>query len=144
MFRLLERNPVSPKNSRHPARATANEAALIKRDGPVGESAVGTVETTTVHTLFGRPVTSAEQRNATPFGVAFSAFGEFTGADRRFRGQSDRKWTCQPGCFAVVSELPIKRLTRATRMRAEQARRQARKLRRPDQSLPGCTRRKLP
>jgi hypothetical protein len=58
MYRLLEKFPDSPKNSRPPARATANEAAL-KRDEPVGKSAVGAVETTTVHTIFGRPVTSA-------------------------------------------------------------------------------------
>jgi hypothetical protein len=58
MYRLLEEIPDSPKNSRLPARATANEAAL-KRDDPAGKSVVGTVETTIVHTIFGRPVTSA-------------------------------------------------------------------------------------
>jgi hypothetical protein len=36
MYRLLDLNPVSPENSRYPARATANEAAL-KRDEPAGE-----------------------------------------------------------------------------------------------------------
>jgi hypothetical protein len=36
MNRLLEKNPASPKKSRHPARATANEAAL-KRDEPAGK-----------------------------------------------------------------------------------------------------------
>jgi hypothetical protein len=33
-----------PKNSRHPARASANEAALIKRENRPGKPAVGTVE----------------------------------------------------------------------------------------------------
>ena len=33
--------------------------------------------------------------------------------------------TCQPQGFLVLSELPIKRLTRATRFRGEQARRRA-------------------
>jgi hypothetical protein len=64
MYRLLEDISDSPKNSRLPARATANEAAL-KRDEPAGKSVVGTVETTTVHTIFGRPVTSAGHQ--TPF-----------------------------------------------------------------------------
>jgi hypothetical protein len=36
MYRLLERSPASPDNSRHPARETANVAAL-KRDEPVGK-----------------------------------------------------------------------------------------------------------
>jgi hypothetical protein len=58
MYRLLGKNPASPKNSMRPARATTNEAAL-KRDKPAGELVAGTVETATVHTVFGRPVTSA-------------------------------------------------------------------------------------
>jgi hypothetical protein len=33
MNRLLERSPASPKKSRHPARATANEAALKRETG---------------------------------------------------------------------------------------------------------------
>jgi hypothetical protein len=70
MCRLLERNPASPKNSRNPARATANEAAL-KRDEPVGKTAVGTVGKATVHKRLWRPVTSAGQQNAAPFGAAF-------------------------------------------------------------------------
>jgi hypothetical protein len=37
MYRLLGETPGSHKNSRHPARATANEAAL-KRDKPAGEA----------------------------------------------------------------------------------------------------------
>ena len=36
MYRLLERSPASPENSRRPTRATAKEAAL-KRDEPVGK-----------------------------------------------------------------------------------------------------------
>ena len=34
---------------------------------------------------------------------------------RRFRRQGAKECTCQRGCFAVVSDLPIKRLTQATR-----------------------------
>jgi hypothetical protein len=67
---------------------------------------------------FGRPVTSAGQRNATPrSGV--SCFGN------RFRpgtSSGDKvpiKYTCQPRRLAVVSDLPIKRLTRATRRAIE-------------------------
>jgi hypothetical protein len=45
------------------------------------------------------------------------------------------EYTCQPGRFAVVSELPIKRLTRATPGGVEQARRRARKLRRSVQFI---------
>jgi len=47
MYRLLERNPASPKNSRHPASASANEAALEKRETGRKQSAAGAVETTT-------------------------------------------------------------------------------------------------
>ena len=133
MYRLLEKSPASPKNSRPPARATANEAAL-KRDEPAREPVAGTAETTTVHNVFGRPVTSAGQQDAAPFGAAFVRLAEYCGFTAALFGNRNRRprtpdppvipnATCQPGYFAVVSELPIKRLTRATRTRAEQARR---------------------
>jgi hypothetical protein len=70
MYRLPDKSPDSPKNSRRPARATANEAG-----NRPGQSAVGTVETTTVHSRFGRPVTGAGQQNATPFWSGVLAFG---------------------------------------------------------------------
>ena len=76
MYRLLEKIPDSPNHSRPPARATANEAAL-KRDEPAGKSAVGAMETTTAHTIFGRPVTSAGHQ--TPLRKEWRLFvlGEF-------------------------------------------------------------------
>ena len=58
MYRLLERIPDSPKNSR-PRQEQPPTKRALKRDEPVGKSAVGAVETTTAHTIFGRPVTSA-------------------------------------------------------------------------------------
>jgi len=89
MYRLLERCPASPENSRNPARATANEAAL-KRDEPAGKTAVGTVSKATVHKRFGRPVTSAGQQNAAPFGAAFLRPGRLRDdremSTRRFHG----------------------------------------------------------
>jgi len=96
MYRLLGRTPASPKKSRRPARATANEAAL-KRDEPAREPVAGTAETTTVHTVFGRPVTSAGQRNAAPFGAAFCAFGGIVRFSSRFFSETAtvgrRLWT---------------------------------------------------
>jgi hypothetical protein len=65
MYRELESNLASPKNSRHPARATANEAALKMRDYRPGKSAAGTVRTNTVRKLLGRPVASTGDQNAT-------------------------------------------------------------------------------
>src|ERR1035437_3558745 len=50
-----------------------------------GKSVVGTVETTAVHTMLGRPVTSAGQRNATPIGVAFLAFAPCRSTQRVYR-----------------------------------------------------------
>jgi hypothetical protein len=79
-------------------------------------------------------VTSAGQQDAAPFGAAFVRLAEYCGFTAALFGNRNRRprtpdppvipnATCQPGYFAVVSELPIKRLTRATRTRAEQARR---------------------
>ena len=70
MYRLLERIPASPKKSR-----TRQEPPPKKRPrkGETGrnEPAEGAVDITTVLTRFGRPVTSAGQRNATLIRVAF-------------------------------------------------------------------------
>ncbi len=60
-------------------------------------------------------MTSAGQRNATPLGVAFLAFGRPT--NMLFPGMGTpvpAKVTCQLWQFTVVSEMPIKRLMRAT------------------------------
>jgi hypothetical protein len=75
MYRLLEKIPDSPNHSRFPARATANEATL-KRDEPAGKPAVGAVETTTVHTIFGRPVTSAGHQTPLLSEWRLCVFGE--------------------------------------------------------------------
>ena len=64
MNRLLGRRPASPKKSRHPARATANEAALKRGRTGRGKSEVGTVKIATVHKQFGRPV--PKQYSETP------------------------------------------------------------------------------
>jgi hypothetical protein len=96
------KNSDQPKEEQTPARATANEAAL-KRDYRSGMSVVGTVEITTGHNVW----EASDQRRisgAPLYGVAFLAFGRFAA-----------EVTCQRAVFAVVSDLPIKRLTRATR-----------------------------
>jgi hypothetical protein len=75
MYRLLEETPASPKNSRHPARATANEAAL-KREKPAGEVCKWHGgENHRPDPLAGRPVTSREMRNAAPKRAAFVRLG---------------------------------------------------------------------
>jgi hypothetical protein len=63
-----------PTGEQTPARATANEAAL-KREYRSGVSVVRTVEIATVHRLFGRPVTSAEDVKRHSARVALLAFG---------------------------------------------------------------------
>jgi hypothetical protein len=52
MYRLPRRKG-QLKNSRYPARATANEAALKKRDTRPGKSAVGKAEEPAGHNLLG-------------------------------------------------------------------------------------------
>src|ERR1035437_9142916 len=80
-----------PKEEQTPARATANEAAL-KRDNRSGMSVVGTVETTTGHRLFGRPVTSAGIAKRPSLRVAFLAFGPPVGdGAHRGRNPANRK-----------------------------------------------------
>jgi hypothetical protein len=69
----------------------------------------------TVRTMFGGASDRRRTANATLLRVAFVHFEGFLSAKRPIRDQMTRKFTCQPGRFAVVSELPIKRLTRTTR-----------------------------
>jgi hypothetical protein len=65
------RIPASPKKSRSPARAIANEAALKK--GMTGREVCSRYgERTTVHTILGRPVTGAGERNATLWSGVFA------------------------------------------------------------------------
>jgi hypothetical protein len=68
------KNPGQPKEQQDPARASANDAALKKGNRPE-EPAEGAVDITTVLIRFGRPVTSAGQRNATLLRVAFRVSG---------------------------------------------------------------------
>ena len=48
MNQVLGSNQASPKKNGHPARATAKDAALKKRENRPGKSVRGTVESTTV------------------------------------------------------------------------------------------------
>jgi hypothetical protein len=70
------------------------------------------VETTTVHHIFGRPVTSAGQQKRHPFRSGVLCVWPL-GED--CPSLESTKYTCQPLRFTVVSDLPIKRLMRATR-----------------------------
>jgi hypothetical protein len=78
MYRLLERIPASPKNSRIRQEPPPTKRTLKRDNRPEGP-AIGTVDITTVLSRFGRPVTSAGQRNATPIGVAFRTSGVNSG-----------------------------------------------------------------
>jgi len=114
MYPAAGENPGQPKEQQDPARATANVAAPQKGK-PAGSTCGRIGGGNRRPHILGRPVTSAGQRNATPIGVAFRASGPFwTEAARIYRGVYS-KYTCQPWLLAVVSNLPNKRLTRATR-----------------------------
>jgi hypothetical protein len=64
MYRLLEKIPASPKHSRIRQEPPPTKRSL-KRGNRPEEPAEGAVDITTVLIRFGRPVTSAGQRNAT-------------------------------------------------------------------------------
>jgi hypothetical protein len=86
----------------------------------LGDSAKGTVEITTGHTFSWEASDQHMKPGATPFGVAFALYRLVSNRACRFLGNGMRVNlrngnTCQPRRLAVVSELPIKRLTRATR-----------------------------
>jgi hypothetical protein len=67
------KNPGQPNEQQDPARATAKVAAPQKGK-PAGKTCRRRDGSNHRPQLLGRPVTSAGQRNATPIGVAFSAF----------------------------------------------------------------------
>jgi hypothetical protein len=114
MYRLLESIPASPVNSRIRQEPTAKEADPQK-GRPAGKTCRRRGGNNHRPQPFGRPVTSAGQRNATPVGVAFRSFGaELLVGRMGTPGRLPEIGTCQPGRFYVVSDLPIKRLTRAT------------------------------
>ena len=70
MYRLLEKIPASPKNSRTRQEPPPKQRPLKWGNRP-GGPAEGAADRTAVLTQLGRPVTSAGQQNATPQGVAF-------------------------------------------------------------------------
>jgi hypothetical protein len=74
MYRLLEKIPASPKHSRIRQEPPPTKRSL-KRGNRPEEPAEGAVDITTVLIRFGRPVTSAGQRNATLMRVAFRVSG---------------------------------------------------------------------
>jgi hypothetical protein len=139
MYRLLDRIPDSPKHSRHPARATANEAAL-KRDEPAGKSAVGTVDITTVHATIGRPVASAGRQKPLRMEWLLCVFGNSEWQMRKMFRSVD----LPAGVVGCSIRFAYQAADAGHPEGAEQARRRARKLRRQVQTLPGCRRRKLP
>jgi hypothetical protein len=112
MYRLLDKFLTAQRTA--DARQEQPPTKRPSKGKPAGKSAVGTVEKPP-STRFGRPVTSAGQQNATPFAewrfVRFGAIWNW----QKILEKCAPKCTCQPGWLAVVSDLPIKRLTRATR-----------------------------
>jgi hypothetical protein len=109
MYRLLELRPASPKKSRRPARASAIKAALQKGNYRQGQSAVGTAGKSAVHHMIWEA--SDQRRTAkTPFHSEW----RFLHLAPKW-AKVPAKYTCQPWRFTVVSDLPIKRLMRATR-----------------------------
>ncbi len=143
MYRLLENIPDSPKNNRLSARATANEAAL-KRDEPAGKSVVGTVETTTVHTIFWEASDQRRTPNATPLEWRLCVLGDAELAEERFRWKYATKVDLPAGVAGCTIRFAYQAADAGHPRGAEQARRRARKLRRQVQTLLGCRRRKLP
>jgi hypothetical protein len=106
-------NPGQPKEEQDPARATANVAAPQKGK-PAGRACGRRGGYNHRPQMLGRPVTSTGERNATRARVAFRVSGAKLSWPFRVKGSMTPKCTCQSGCLAVVSNLPIKRLTRAT------------------------------
>ncbi|SPE28857.1 hypothetical protein SBA5_70022 [Candidatus Sulfotelmatomonas gaucii] len=124
MYRPLEERPASLSNTGHPARATANERPSKGKSLP-GSLQPEQRKAATLH-LAGRPVTKAGFE--TPLrGVAFLTFG-ITSTRPLLKKLLSTSRTCHAPGFAVLSELPIKRLTRATRAWVEQARRRAKQI----------------
>ena len=114
MYRLLEEIPASPKNSRTRQEQPPKKRSL-KKGKPAGRACSRRGGYNHRPQPIGRPVTSAGRRNATPIGVAFRTFGPILGLGRETAREVAGNGTCQPGPMYVVSDLPIKRLTRATR-----------------------------
>jgi hypothetical protein len=75
MYRLPENIPTSQRDNRIRQEPTAKEAALSRGNRPE-EPVEGAVEITTALNRFGRPVTCAGHKNATPLRVAFGACGQ--------------------------------------------------------------------
>jgi hypothetical protein len=129
--RLLKVASSEPDQHQVPGRATANERPS-KRDKPTGEPVFGAEQTARSSTLW---EASDQRRAPTPILKRHSYGWRFVRLAASFGGLSPSSLcrsrslpaslpkavphqtsTCHRGTFPVVSELPIKRLTRATRV----------------------------
>ena len=146
MYRLLETFLTAQRKSRHPARAFA-KAATLKRDRPAGKICKRNEGFKPSSTQFGRPVTRAGQRNATPQGWRFLRLGSVP-------GPSGSSWS-RNRRFVPTVDLPERGVRDSIGVayqaadashpnRAAQARRYARNLHRAHQVKAVCGRRRLP
>jgi len=114
MYRLLEKIPASPRTA-GPGKSNRQRSGPFKRGNRPEEPVVGAVDS---------PPSSAnweasDQRRTTKrhsdgSGVSY-VWSPFWVQDERLGAEVAANGTCQPGRLSVVSDLPIKRLTRATR-----------------------------
>ena len=114
MYRLLERSPASPKNSR------TRQEQLPTKQPSKGKTGRGTCSRYGGNNHRTRDIWEASDQCRTArrhpgWGGVFALGRIARAVVRRFRRQGAKECTCQRGCFAVVSDLPIKRLTQATR-----------------------------
>ena len=135
MYRLLESIPASPVNSRIRQEPTAKEADPQK-GRPAGKTCRRRGGNNHRPQPFGRPVTSAGQRNATPVGVAFRSFGaELFCRSNGNAGAVTGNRHLPAGTLLCSIRLAYQAADASHPKRAERARRRARKLRRNVYSL---------
>lgn len=139
MFRLLE--SIRPAQDSRSDKSTRSTEAALPRESRSRTCGRRVGECRRNADIFGRPVIGRGQRNATlQSGVSCvrMTLGHDSRRDGPSRtgkietGQIERiaKSACNEKLQAVISDMPIKRLTQATPNRAERARRFSRKLHR--------------